>query len=61
MGFKTITYISDGDTDIMVEEIQGTKVRQNPVKAEWAFLLWTPQPAFDKQKPVWKWGCNHCP
>ncbi|KIM83528.1 hypothetical protein PILCRDRAFT_6949 [Piloderma croceum F 1598] len=58
---KTITYISDGDTDITVEEIQGMKVGRNPVKAQWAFSLWTPRPAFDKQKPVWKWGCNHCP
>jgi hypothetical protein len=40
--FQTTIYISDGDTDITVEEVQGTKVCRNPVKAEWAFSLWTP-------------------
>jgi hypothetical protein len=37
-----MTYILDGDTDIMIEEIKGTKVGWNPVKAQWAFSLWIP-------------------
>ena len=55
----TVTPESD-DTDVTIEEVQGSKVGWNPEKVTWAFQLWTPQPAFDKEKPVWKWTCKYC-
>ncbi|KAF8578644.1 hypothetical protein K439DRAFT_1621159 [Ramaria rubella] len=29
-------------------------------KADWAFMQFTPRPAYDKTQPVWIWSCNWC-
>jgi hypothetical protein len=59
---KATTKVADDrDSDVSVEEIEGAKRGRNPMKSEWAFGLWTPRPALNKNAPIWKWACDYCP
>ena len=58
---KATKVADDRDSDVSVEEIEGTKRGRNPVKSEWVFGLWTPRPALNKDTPIWKWACDYCP
>ena len=48
--------VSDSDSDVIIEEIDGPKAGWNPMKAKWAFTLWQPHAVTVKQRPLWSWG-----
>jgi hypothetical protein len=53
--------ISDESSDVTIEETVVTNAGRNDKKAKWAFLLYTPRPAVDKDgNAMWKWSCNYC-
>ena len=55
-----VSKLIDDDTDITIEDVQDSRAGRNPVRAQWAFSLWNPKPAFNKEKLVWRWSCNFC-
>jgi hypothetical protein len=44
----------DRESDVSIKEVEGPKKGRNPVKAKWAFELWTPRLGLNKDAPVWK-------
>ena len=58
---ETTIIIPDDSSDVTIKEVTTTNAGQKAKKARWAFLLYTPRLAQDRNgKSVWKWTCNHC-